>query len=216
MKELNELTERMDGVDELMDSIVKKVTELDKREIKITDYTPHFEALKQIFEVFLLKYNKESEALKAVVGQLNISYPAEQIQNTLAESIGILEAIQKSLPVKVKHQFDFKTKGWIIAGMILLIITAISTGLCGHLWTENNRLQAVDIKYRLLQQVDTSSTKWADSIYTSNPDEAEKTVIRMENAKITKDKANDIQNGKRDKKSIKRKSGKPFHITKPD
>jgi len=204
MKELNELTERMDGVDELMDSIVKKVTEIDKLEIKITDYTPHFEALKQIFEVFLLKYNKESDALKTVIGQLNISYPAEQIKNTLAESKGILEAIQKSLPIKVKHQFDFKTKGWIIAGMILLIVTAISTGLCGHLWAESNRLQAVDIKYRLLRQVDTSSTKWADSVYTSNPDKAEKIVIRMENGKITKDRANDIQNGKRGKKSRKR------------
>jgi hypothetical protein len=49
MKELKELTERMDGVDELMDNLVKKVTELDKREIKKPDYTPHFEALKQIF-----------------------------------------------------------------------------------------------------------------------------------------------------------------------
>ena len=186
MKELNELTERMDGVDELMDSIVKKVTEIDKREIKITDYTPQF------------------EALKTVVGQLNIRYPAEQIQNTLAESKGILEAIRKILPVKVKHQFDFKTKGLIIAAMMLLIVTAISTGLCGHLWVENNRLQAVDIKYRLLRQVDTHSTKWADSIYTSNPDEAEKTVIGMENAKITKNKANDIPNGKRGKKSTKR------------
>jgi hypothetical protein len=186
MKELNELTERMDGVDELMDSIVKKVTEIDKREIKITDYTPHFEALKQLFEVFLLKYNKESEALKAVMGQLNVTYPAEQIKKTIAESKGILEEIRKALPLKVKHQFDFKTKGWIIAGMILLIVTAISTGVCGHLWTENNRLQAVDIKYRLLRQVDTSSTKWADSIYTSNPDEAEKTVIRMENGERIK------------------------------
>jgi hypothetical protein len=178
MKELNELTERMDGADELIDSLVKKVTEIDKREIKITDYTPHF------------------EALKTLVGQLKINYPAEQIKNTLAESKGILEAIRKALPVKVKHQFDFKTKGWIIAGMILLTVTAISTGVCGHLWTENNRLQAVDVKYRLLQQVDTSSTRWADSIYTSNPDEAEKTVIRMENAKITKNKANDIPNDK--------------------
>jgi hypothetical protein len=186
MKELNELTERMDGVDELMDSIVKKVTEIDKREIKITDYTPHF------------------EALKTVVGQLNMSYPAEHLKDAIAESKGILETIRKSLPVKIKHQFDFKTKGWIIAGMILLIVMAISTGLCGHLWAENNRLQAVDIKYRLLQQVDTNSTKWADSIYTSNPDEAKKIVIRMENGKITKGKANDIQNVKRGKKSRKR------------
>ena len=204
MKELNELTERIEGVDELMDSIVKKVTEIDKREIKITDYSPQFEALKQIFEVFLLKYNKEREELKAVVGQLNISYPAGQIQNTLTESKGILEAIRKILPVKVKHQFDFKTKGWIIAAMMLLIVTAISTGLCGHLWAENNRLHAVDIKYRLLRQVDTSSTKWADSIYTSNPDEAEKTVIRMESGKIKEGRGNDIQNIRRGKKSRKR------------
>jgi hypothetical protein len=29
MKELNELTERMDGADELIDSLVKKVTEIE-------------------------------------------------------------------------------------------------------------------------------------------------------------------------------------------
>ncbi len=154
--------------------------------------------------MFLLTYNKENAELKAAIGQLNISYPAELIQNTLSEVKTILEAVRKSLPVKVKHEFDPKTEGWIIAGLILLIVTAISTGLCGHLWAENNRLQAVDIMYRLLKQVDKSATKWADSIYTSNPDEAEKAVIRMENAKIMKDKATDIQNGRRGKKSIKR------------
>jgi hypothetical protein len=143
-----------------------------KRKIKTTDYTPHFEALKTLVE------------------QLKINYPAEQIKNTIAESKGILEAIRKALPVKVKHQFEFKTKGWIIAGMILLIVTAISTGLCGHLWDENNRLQAIDIKYRLLQQVDTSSTKWADSIYTSNPAGAEKTVVKLESGQLYLTKTN--------------------------
>ena len=65
-------------------------------------------------------------------------------------------------------------------------------------WSEG--LNEVDIKYRLLRQVDTHSTKWADSIYTSNPDEVEKTVIRTENTKIIKDKANDMRIGKREKK----------------
>ena len=204
MKEIDELTERIDGQDEIIDSLIKKITDQEKREPKTVDYTLHFEALQKIFEVFLVRYNNENAEIKAAISQLNISYPAEQIKNSLAESKGILEAIRKALPLKLKHQFDFKTKGWIIAGMILLTVTAISTGLCGHLWAENNRLYAIDIKYRLLRQVDTSSTKWADSIYTSNPDEAEKTVIRMENAKITKDKANDMPNGKRGKKSRKR------------
>jgi len=204
MKELDEITERIDGQDEIIDSLIKKVTDQEKREPKTTDYTLHFEALQKIFEMFLARYNKENAELKAAIGQLNISYPAEQIQNTLSEVKTILEAVRKSLPVKVKHEFDPKTKGWIIAGMILLIVTAISTGLCGHLWAENNRLQANDIKYRLLQQVATNSTKWADSIYTGNPDEAEKTVIRMENAKTIKEKAYDIPNSKRGKKSRRR------------
>jgi hypothetical protein len=204
MKEIDELTERIDGQDEIIDSLIKKITDQEKREPKTADYTLHFEALQKIFEVFLVRYNKENAELKDAIGHLNISYPAEQIQKTLAEVKTILEAVKKSLPVKVKHEFDPKTKGWIIAGVILLIVTAISAGLSGYLWTENSRLQAVDIKYRLLRQIDTSSTNWADSIYTNNPDEAEKTVIRMENAKIAKDKANDIHNGKRGKKLRKR------------
>jgi len=204
MKEIEEFTERLDGQDEIIDSLIKKITDQEKREPKTTDYTIHFEALQKIFEVFLVRYNKENTELKDAVGQLNISYPAEQIQANLTEVKTILEAVRKSLPVKVKHEFDPKTKGWVIAGMILLVVTSISTGLCGHLWIKDNRLQAIDVKYRLLQQVDTSSTRWADSVYTNNPDEAEKTVIRMENAKTTKDKANDISNGWRGKKSRRR------------
>jgi len=196
MKELNELTERMDGADELIDSLVKKITELDKRETKITDYTPHFEALKQIFEVFLLKYNKESEALNTVVAQLNISYPAEQIKNTIAESKGILEAIRKALPVRVKHQFNFKTKGWIIAGMILLIVTAISTGLCSHLWAENSRMQANDIKFRAIRQVYPIQAYWADKYYAEHPDAMKDTTERLESEATERSESLDLSNQK--------------------
>jgi hypothetical protein len=138
----------------------------------------------------LLRYNKESVELKAIISQLNVSYPAEQIQNKIAEVKSILEAIRKSLPVKVKHQFDFKTKGWIIAGMILLIVTAITTWLSGHLWAENNRLHAVNIKYRLVRQVDSVGTKWADSVYISNIYDAGKTVVKLESAGFQLTKTN--------------------------
>jgi hypothetical protein len=184
MKELDDINERMDSNEEIVDSLIKKIDELEKREVKSIDYTLHFEALQKIFEAFLVRNNKESAELKVAINQLNISYPAEQIQSTLAEVKPILEVIRKSLPVKVKHEFDVKTKGWIISGAILLIATAISVGLCGHLWTENNRLQSVDIKYRLVRQVDSVGTKWADSVYASNPDDAEKTVSKLESGQI--------------------------------
>jgi hypothetical protein len=184
MKEIDDINKRMDSNEEIVDSLIKKINELEKREEKNTDYTLHFEVLQKIFETFLLKYNEESGELKTAISRLNISYPTEQIQNTLRELKAILEAIQKSLPVKVRHQLDPKTKGLVICGVILLIVTAISVGLCGHFWAEDNRLQSVDIKYRLVRQVDSISTKWADSVYASNPDKAEKTVNKLESGQI--------------------------------
>ena len=179
MKEINELNDRMDGMDELVDSIIKKLDAIEKKDLKPTDYSIHFEALKQIFEVFLLRYNKESSALMEAMSKLNIEYPAEQIQNNLAELKTILEAIKKELPIKVRHQLDTKTKGWVI----LLFVIVISLILNGYLWTENTRSQAVDIKYRLLNQLAPTDTQIADSVYTADPDKAEKMVNELVNGK---------------------------------
>lgn len=206
MKEIDELNERIDGQDEIIDSLIKKITDQEKREPKTVNYTLHFEALQKIFEMFLLRYNKENAELKAAIGQLNISYPAEQIQNTLSEVKTILEAVRKSLPVKVKHEVDPKTKGWIIAGMILLIVTAISTGLCGHLWLENNRLQANDIKFRMLRQCYPIQANWAEQYYFNNPNTVENETIRLENeAKERSDNLDIAIQKKREAKGIKEK-----------
>ena len=180
MKEINELNDRMDGMDELVDSIIKKLDIIEKKDLKPADYTVHFEALKQIFEVFMLRYNKESVALMEAVSRLNMEYPASQIQNNLAELKTILEAIKKELPIKVRHQLDTKAKGWVI----FVIVIGISLSLNVYLWMQNTRLQAVDIKYRLLNQLAPTDTQLADSVYTANPDKAEKMVNEMENGKI--------------------------------
>ena len=190
MKEIDELNERMDGNDEIVDSLIKKIDDLEKREVKSTDYTLHFDALKKIFEVFLVRYNKESLSLFEAVSQLNIEYPAEQIQKTLAELRTILESIQRELPIKVKHQLDVKTKVWVIS----IIIIAASCLLNGYLWTENTRLQAVDIKYRLLNQLGSGDIKLADSVYSSDPDETTNMV--------DKDKTHQVQLSKKQSKKV--------------
>jgi hypothetical protein len=172
MKEIDELNERIDGNDEIVDSLIKKIDDLEKREVKSTDYTLHFEALKKIFEVFLVRYNKESLSLFEAVSQLNIEYPTEQIQKTLVELKTILETIKRELPIKVKHQLDIKTKAFVIS----IIVIAASSLLNAYLWTENTRLQAVDIKYRLLNQLGSNDIKIADSVYSSDPDETVKMV----------------------------------------
>jgi len=176
MKEIDELNERMGSNEEIVDSLIKKIDELEKREVRGTDYSLHFEALKKIFEVFMVRYNNESMSLFEAVSKLNIEYPAEQIQKTLTELKTILDAIKKELPIKVKHQLDIKTRVWVIS----LIVIAVSFVLNGYLWTENTRLQTVDIKYRLLNLLGSNDIKLADSVYSSNPDETAKMVEKSE------------------------------------
>jgi hypothetical protein len=207
MKEIQELTVRMDGTDELIDSLIKKITDLEKKEVKITDYSLHFEALQKIFEVFLMRYNKESNDLNAAFGKLNIEYPAEQIQQGLSDIKIILSAIQKSLPIKVKHQFDYTSKGWIIAGMMLLIVTALSTGLCAHFWVENNRLEANDIKFRAIRQVYPIPAKWADQYYAKSPKAMEDATEQLESEALEKSAAIDSIH-------TQRKNNHSFHKSK--
>jgi hypothetical protein len=68
-----------------------------------------------------------------------------------------------------------------LLGVILLIVTAISTGLIGHLWVENNRLQANDIEFRMIRQCHPIQANWAEQRYFSYPDTAESETILLEN-----------------------------------
>jgi hypothetical protein len=175
--------------EEIIDQLIIKVSELEKREFTVPDYTPQFEALQHSYEAGIERHDKEVEEFKAVLGQLKVNYPAEQIKNNLTDVKGILATIQKSLPIKHKHQFDFKTKEWIISGMILLIVAAICTGLSAHLWVENTTLKAVSTKYRMIRQVYPYATNWADSVYTKSPADAEAATTKLENGVVKETKA---------------------------
>jgi hypothetical protein len=189
--------------DEIIDQLIIKVGELEKREVNIPDYRSRFNTLQQDFEGFLQQYNNDSRALSGANKRIHDTNPAPQVQDAIGNLKNLLEAIQKALPVKHQHHFDFYTKGWIIAGMLLLIIVAISSGLSAYLWKENDRLQAADVKYRLLRQVTSFDTKWADSVYNSNPDETKKMLAKLENGQLRLNQKNRIQ-----KKPFARKPGK--------
>ncbi len=174
--------------EEIIDQLIIKVGELEKREFTVPDYTPQFEALQHSYETGMLKHDNEMEEFKVSLEQLKVNYPAEQIKNNLTDVKGILATIQKSLPIKHKHQFDFNTKGWIMSGMILLIVTAICTGLSAYLWVENSNLKAVNIKYRMIRQVYPYATNWADSVYTKSPADAEAATTKLENGVVKETK----------------------------
>lgn len=170
--------------EEIIDQLIIKVGELEKREFTAPDYTPQFEALQHSYETAMLRHDKKVEEFKVSLGKLKVNYPAAQIQNDLTDIAGILATIQKSLPIKHKHQFDFNTKGWIISGMILLIMAAICTGLSAHFWVENSNLKVVKIKYRMIRQVYPYAASWADKVYTQSPADAEAATTKLENGVV--------------------------------
>jgi hypothetical protein len=181
----NSATTEKSTNEEIIDQLVIKVEALEKRGIKLPDYTPNFEDLK----IWLADH-------LATVSQHNLEYPATKIQAQLDEVKTIVENIPKIIPVKHSHYFDPKSKGWIIAGVILLIVTAISAGLNAHLWVENTRLQANDIKFRMLRQAYPVQANWAEQHYFNNPDTAESETIRLENEAEERSEALDIANQK--------------------
>ena len=192
--------------EEIIDQLVIKVNALEKREIKLPDYTPNFEDLKKWLANHLPNHNESINELKATVSQHNLAYPATKIQAQLDEVKTIVESIPKIIPVKHSHYFDPKSKGWVLAGVILLIVTAISTGLNAHLWVENNRLQANDLKFRMLRQAYPVQANWAEQHYFNSPDTAERETIRLENEAEERSEAVDIANQKeREAKAAKQK-----------
>lgn len=202
----NSATTEKSTNDEIIDQLVIKVNALEKQEIKLPDYRPNFEDLKNWLADHFPDYNKPIVELKAIVNQHNLAYPATKIQAQLDEVKIIVENVPKIIPVKHSHYFDPKSKGWIISGVILLIVTAISTGLNAHLWVENNRLQANDIKFRMLRQAYPVQANWAEQHYFNSPDTAESETIRLENEAEERSEAVDIANQKeREAKAAKEK-----------
>ena len=192
--------------EEIIDQLVIKINALEKREIKLPDYTPNFEDLKKWLIDHLPDYNKPIEELKATVSQHNLEYPATKIQAQLDEVKTIVESIPKIIPVKHSHYFDPKSKGWVIAGVILLIVTAISTGLNAHLWVENNRLQANDIKFRMIRQAYPAQANWADKYYSANHAGMKNTTEQMENEAMERAQAiNEAEQKEREAKEAKQR-----------
>ncbi|RKR80147.1 hypothetical protein BDD43_0242 [Mucilaginibacter gracilis] len=174
--------------DEILDRIVIQVEGLSKQLANLSDYTKQFETLSKNFDRFLQQYQNDHHELKNNISQFKSGNNHDkQIQTALVETKSILEDIRKMLPLKLINTFDHKTKGFIISGIILLIVVALSTGLSCHLWKENNKLEAVDIKYRLAKHVGTTITNWVDSIYLHNPEEAKRILAKMEANWLTKD-----------------------------
>ena len=149
------------------------------------------------------------EGLKAEINRHNLAYPAQQIQSQIDVLRNEVACIPKVIPIKNYHHLDVKTRPFIIAGTLLLLFVALSTGLNIHLWIANNRLEANDIKFRMTRQMYPKEAKEADTVYARDPSAMEKLTVRYETEALERSQASDIAEQKeREAKEAKDKLDK--------
>ena len=184
----NTSTERNTN-EEIIEQLVKKVNELDKRKVETPDNTPQFEELKIWIQQQMPDYTNSLHELERLVMQHDLSYPGREIQTHIAELKGILAKIPKDIPVKHRHYFDPKSKGWVIAGVALLIIVAVTTGLIVHLFVENRRIEAAAVMFRVAKQAYPEITAEIEDRYAKDPDKMEAKLIELEAEALRKARA---------------------------
>jgi len=196
-------------VDQLIkrtDTLEKKVEELDKREVEVPDHTQEFIAQARLIKGAVQDFKTSTNELKAAVEKHNLQYPATIIQQQLESTRGLVKSLPKFMPVKHEHWFDPKTKPVILGGIIWFIVMAMLTGLCVHLWVENNRLSANDMKFRMIRQTYPVQANWADKYYSANPTGMKNTTEQLENEAMERSEAVDMAHQKeREAKAAKEK-----------
>jgi hypothetical protein len=137
---------------EIQNDLIKKVEELEKREIKFPDYTPQF------------------DELKSIISQQNTQYPAERFQGQLDEFGVKIDLIPKAIPVT--HQLDIETKKVLKVFVILVLLVIVSVGSTVYLLFRNHELQTGADKFHMIRQSSPSIALWADTTYLADPKEA--------------------------------------------
>ena len=161
---MKKIEEQLDAIEEVLTQLVRKISATEEQN-KNQKVTPD-----ESIGILLNEINTQLK--KQPSGQLLTA----QI-NGLQKSI---EAISQQSEVKHHHHFDLQSRGFIISAAILLIVSAISVGIAVTNSDENSRLHAMDVKYRMVRQINPQIAAWTDSIYYHNPELTEQETEKRE------------------------------------
>jgi hypothetical protein len=148
---------------EIIDSMAKKVTELEKRQSKI----------EELGLGTLPSKVKELETKVAETAEMKTLENTEQLERFDKQLNGFdekINAIPKEIPVKYNVQFDTKAKFVIRTILGLVLATAIMLAISISLWIENSRRADETNKFLILRGFYPDVAKYIDSAYTANAD----------------------------------------------
>jgi len=148
---------------EIIDSIAKKVTGLEKRQSKIEELD---------LAALLYKVN-EVEAKVNEIAEMRTLENTKQLERFDKQMNGFdekINAIPKEIPVRYNIQFDTKAKFVIRTILGLGIAVAVMLAISISLWIENSRRADETNKFLILRGFYPDVARFIDSAYTTNAD----------------------------------------------
>jgi len=125
-------------------------------------------------------FSAQFEELKKLLRRQDLSVQALQVHALISSFRDTISKLPKVLPVRHHHHLGDGAKGLVTGGVVLLVATAVSAGLSFGLYRENGRLRDSDLKLRMIRQIYPAAAAWADSTYARSPEEALKSVEKLE------------------------------------
>jgi len=148
---------------EIIDSMAKKVTDLEKRQSKIEELGLNT----------LPSKVKELETKVAETAEMKTLENTQQLERFDKQLKGFdekINAIPKEIPVKYNVQFDAKAKFVIRTILGLGLATAIMLAISISLWIENSRRADETNKFLILRGFYPDVAKYIDTAYMTNAD----------------------------------------------
>jgi hypothetical protein len=148
---------------EIIDSMAKKVTTLEKRQSKIEELD--LAALPSKVNELETKVTETAE-----MRTLENTRQLERFDKQLNGFDEKINAIPKEIPVKYNVQFDTKEKFVIRTILGLGLAVAVMIAISISLWIENNRRADETNKFLILRGFYPDVARFIDSSYTNNAD----------------------------------------------
>lgn len=178
-----EIQEQLQDNQELTIKLGERITSAEESITKLMDVKDYTGQLDELRELIIKNAEQDKTAsLQEEIGQQVIA--TQNLMLSSEASIKKQEILFKSFPkkmqVKILHRFEDKSKGFIIGGLMLFTISAVLTGICLHLWSDNGKMKDHDVKFRMVRQIAPSIALRADTLYDSDPSGMEKKTKQLE------------------------------------
>jgi hypothetical protein len=146
----------------------------------IKDYSGQLDELKELI-IKIAEQGKtapiQEEISQQVIATQNLMLTSEA---SIKEQETLFRNFSKEMQVKLIHRFEDKTKGFIIGGLVLFALSAVLTGICFYLWSDNEKMKDNDIKFRMVQQIAPDVAYRADTLYYPDPKGMERKTKQLE------------------------------------